>query len=217
MMTGESMLRGVKPEARVEIDGIELDVGGLRGQPDYAYLLDEWVDNLRADPRAFSFVDYKVGETKERFAWKRVRRADDMPWPPEGASLTMNYKLWPEVVEELGAERFSVAAEDRDVLISDDMASRSKAWEIHAAGHERSSFMNEGKFGEIYTPTNTCVYAERELPAYAKVVQCRIDPVTDACASWGPGIAVVWPNRVVKFYLRPGEGRFGVCALPGRR
>jgi len=217
LMTGESMLRGVKPEARVEIDGIKFDVGGLKGQPDYAYLLDEWVDGLKADPRAFSFVDYKVGKTKERFTWKRVRRADDMPWPPKGASLTMNYKLSPEVAEELGVDRLTIKAEDRERLISDNMASKSEAWKIHAARHERSGFMNEGKFGEIYTPTNTCVYAERELPTGAKVIQCRIDPGTDACASWGPGLAVVWPNRIVKFYLRPGEGQFGVFDGRGER
>ena len=217
LMTGESMVRGVKPEARVEIDGIRFDVGGLKGQPNYAYLLDKWVDGLTADPRALSFVDYKVGETKERFAWKRVRRADDMAWPPKGASLTMNYKLSPEVAEELGIDRLAIKAADRGVLISDDMASESEAWKIHAAKHERSSFINEGKFGEIYTPTNTCVYAERELPTGVKIVQCKIDPGTDACASWGPGIAVVWPDRVVKFYMRPGEGQFGVFDGRGER
>ena len=217
LMTGESMLRGVKPEARIEIDGTKFDVGGLKGQPNYAYLLDEWVEELRVDPRAFSFVDYEIGKTKEHFAWKRVRRADNMPWPPEGASLTMNYKLASEVAEELGVDRLSIKAEDREVLISDDMASKSEVWKIHATSHERSSFMNEGKFGEIYTPANTCVYAECGLPTGVKIVQCKIDPGTDACASWGPGIAVVWPSRVVKFYLRPGEGRFGVFDGRGER
>ncbi len=43
-MTGESMLRAVKPEAKVEIDGMKFDVGGLVGQPDHAYLLDEWLE-----------------------------------------------------------------------------------------------------------------------------------------------------------------------------
>lgn len=44
LFTGESILRGVKPEARVEIDGVPYDIGGLHGQPNYAYLLPEWVD-----------------------------------------------------------------------------------------------------------------------------------------------------------------------------
>jgi hypothetical protein len=52
LMTGASILRGVKPEAYVELDGQELAVGGLKGQPDYAYLRPEWVDQMTADPRA---------------------------------------------------------------------------------------------------------------------------------------------------------------------
>lgn len=92
LMTGESMLRGVKPEARVTIDGRSFDVGGLKGQPNYAYLLDEWKDDLTADPNAFVFVGYEVAETHPRFAWKRVRHCADLPWPPRGVSLTMSYR-----------------------------------------------------------------------------------------------------------------------------
>jgi hypothetical protein len=33
LMTGESLLRGVKPEALVKINGIAYEVGGLKGQP----------------------------------------------------------------------------------------------------------------------------------------------------------------------------------------
>jgi len=92
LMTGESMLRGVKPEARVEIDGVRFDVGGLQGQPDYAYLLSEWLDSLRSNPKAFQFAGYKIGRTKERFAWRRKRYCADTAWPPAGASLSLHFK-----------------------------------------------------------------------------------------------------------------------------
>ena len=92
LMTGESMLRGVKPEARVTIDGRSFDVGGLKGQPNYAYLLEEWKDDLTAVPNAVVFVGYEVGKTQPRFAWKRVRHCADLPWPPSGVLLTMNYR-----------------------------------------------------------------------------------------------------------------------------
>ncbi|MCK4294700.1 MAG: alpha-galactosidase [Planctomycetes bacterium] len=92
LMTGESMLRGVKPEARVEIDGVRFDVGGLQGQPDYAYLLNEWLDSLRSNPEAFRFAGYEIGRTKERFAWRRRRYCADTAWPPAGASLSLHFK-----------------------------------------------------------------------------------------------------------------------------
>ena len=37
-ITESSLLRGIKPEAMLTIDGHPFEVGGLKGQPDYAYL-----------------------------------------------------------------------------------------------------------------------------------------------------------------------------------
>ena len=44
LMTGESIIRGVKPEAIVVLDGQKYEVGGLHGQIEYGYLLEEWAD-----------------------------------------------------------------------------------------------------------------------------------------------------------------------------
>lgn len=96
LMTGESMLRGVKPEAMIEIDGMRFDVGGLLGQPNYAYLLPEWVEQLRADPKAFQITGFDVGKIEKRFEWKRKRYSADLPWPAPGVMLTMNYRLTDE-------------------------------------------------------------------------------------------------------------------------
>ncbi|MCX7424512.1 MAG: alpha-galactosidase [Planctomycetia bacterium] len=92
LISGESLVRGVKPEVRLQIDGKDYDVGGLQGQPDYAYLRPEWLDAMKADPGAFQLVGFEVGTTKERFAWKRVRHCQDLPWPPPGISLTLRFK-----------------------------------------------------------------------------------------------------------------------------
>ncbi|MCW3101118.1 MAG: hypothetical protein JWL77_6736 [Chthonomonadaceae bacterium] len=91
LMTGESVLRGVKPEAQLQFDGVRYDVGGLRGQPDYAYLLPQWLDALTADPSGFQFIRMETGKTQERFPWKRPTRVADLPWPPPGVSLTLHF------------------------------------------------------------------------------------------------------------------------------
>ena len=93
LMTGESMLRGVKPEATIEIDGMKFAVGGLLGQPNYAYLLPEWVERLRADPKAFQITGFDVGKIEKRFEWKRKRYSADLPWPAPGVKLSMHYRL----------------------------------------------------------------------------------------------------------------------------
>ena len=94
LVTGEAILRGVKPEAIVEIDGQRYEVGGLKGQPNYAFLRPEWLDELRANPAAFRFVGFEVGKPTERLAWKRVRHhAPGVKWPPDGVSLRLDFAL----------------------------------------------------------------------------------------------------------------------------
>ena len=90
--TGESLLRGVKPEAVVELDGKRFEVGGLKGQPNYAFLRPEWIEQLKADPGAFRFVGHAVGRPEARLAWRQVRHhAPGMKWPPTGVSLRLDF------------------------------------------------------------------------------------------------------------------------------
>ena len=92
LMTGSAVLRGVKPELRLQLDGKNYDVGGLAGQPIYAYLSPEWLGKMTADPAAFRLTGFEVGKTAARFPWKRVRYAADLPWPPPGASLVLRFR-----------------------------------------------------------------------------------------------------------------------------
>lgn len=94
LSTGEAVIRGVKAEARIVIDGKPLDVGGLKGQPNYAFLRSEWVDALTADPAALQFEGFETGLLVERMAWNRVRHhAPDAEWPPKGGHLRMDYRM----------------------------------------------------------------------------------------------------------------------------
>jgi len=99
LMTDASILRGVKPEAILELDGVKYEVGGLKGQKEYSCLRPEWVDSMTSDPGAFQFVDCTTGKIKERFAWKRRRYSEGRAWPPPGVELVMNYRP-PESADE---------------------------------------------------------------------------------------------------------------------
>lgn len=92
-MTGENILRGVKPEAEISIDGRNYEIGGLKGQKNYAFLRPEEIDGLEADSAAMQFINYKVSEPKAPFEWKRVRRrAPGAVWPPKGVHLQLDFK-----------------------------------------------------------------------------------------------------------------------------
>lgn len=209
LMTSAALLRSVRPEARVEIDGTRYDVGGLSGQPVHNYIDAAWIDGLEANPEAFHFTNLKIGRTEARFPWKKRLEwmPADVPWPPPGVSLTLEFQAPPG---------FGQAARPMKVLLADDFTSLSPEWKLQLSKkHSRTSFQNEGKVGEIMAYENTTAFAERPWPAGATAVQCQIDPGTDRSASWGPGLALVFSNGVVKLNLRPGKGNFGVLSRDG--
>ena len=98
LASGESLLRGVKPEAVIVLDGQRIEVGGLKGQPNYAFLRKDWIDMLKANPDSMQFAGFSVGKPVERISWKQVRHyAPNVQWPPAGVSLAMEYRM-PETV-----------------------------------------------------------------------------------------------------------------------
>jgi hypothetical protein len=94
IMTQESLIRGVKPEAVITVNGRRYEIGGLSGQPNYAYLRPEWLDQMTAPPNALRFVSFRIGPPQERFQWKRKRHhAPGVAWPPRGVHLRMDFAL----------------------------------------------------------------------------------------------------------------------------
>ena len=71
LMTGASLLRSVRAEARVELDGKKFDVGGLVGQPVHNYLSPGWLPQLKADPGSFQLAGRSIGRTEARFPWQK--------------------------------------------------------------------------------------------------------------------------------------------------
>jgi hypothetical protein len=91
LMTGESIIRSIRPEAVLELDGQRFTVGGLVGLEEHGYFRREWLDDLTSDPASFRFTGYETGSTVAPFDWKRVRPAPDGQWPPPGVRLTLHF------------------------------------------------------------------------------------------------------------------------------
>jgi hypothetical protein len=92
LMTGASLLRAVQPEAQVSINGQTYNIGGLVGQPEQAYLLPEWLDDMKAAPGSFQAIGFQIGPTEAPFGWKRKRHSADLPWPAPGVALHVQYR-----------------------------------------------------------------------------------------------------------------------------
>ncbi len=93
LMTGSSLLRGVRPEALLELNTRWQSVGGLVGQPIQNFLSPAWVNQLTNNPEAFRFTGLKTGRTVARFPWKKHKEwlSQDPPWPPPGVSSTLRF------------------------------------------------------------------------------------------------------------------------------
>ena len=117
LTTGEALLRGVKPEAILEISGQPCEVDDLVGQPNYAFLQRDWLAEMKSSPTAFQFVDFEVGKPVERFEWKRVRHsAPGSNWPPRGVSLRLDF-IGPAMPGTVGSVSPSVAWDELHVSV----------------------------------------------------------------------------------------------------
>jgi len=70
MSNGQQLLRAVKPEAIVSINGVAYNVGGLNGQKEMAYLLPEWLDSFTAGANDFQFLRFETGSIQPFIKWK---------------------------------------------------------------------------------------------------------------------------------------------------
>lgn len=87
-----SVLRAVRPEARLVIDGETWDIGGLDGQPNHAYLRTEWLDEMSVPEKAFRFRGWERVAIEERIVWPRVRHsAPGAVWPPAGEAVRLDF------------------------------------------------------------------------------------------------------------------------------
>lgn len=211
--SGEHYLRAIAPEARVTIDGIAYEVGGLKGAPIANYLNAAWLEKLTNDPSAYRFSGYTVGETLPRFAWKKRPEwmAKDLPWPPPGKHLVMRYAPPAAPPKSLGGP----------IVLETDFAAMTHgtkldtAWkELRSAGFDRASFFNEGKVGEVMAAGAGSACIERAWPAKAQSVEVLMDSGDDGSAAWGPGLAVITTGGTHRFATRPGEGKYDVDGKP---
>lgn len=84
-------LRAVKPEARVCIDSVWYEVGGLKGQPELSYLLDSWYTEMEASDLAFTLEKVETGLPLMRYPWTPKYNAVLADWPAKGLRMEMTF------------------------------------------------------------------------------------------------------------------------------
>jgi hypothetical protein len=94
IMTGSELLRAIKPEAILTLNGRQVTIGGLIGQPVKNYLAEEWISGLKPDTLSvLKLSGYTKQEIAPRFDWKKRPEwmPEDRPWPPRGKRVDFTY------------------------------------------------------------------------------------------------------------------------------
>lgn len=91
MSNGQQLLRAVKPEAEITINGIHYNIGGLYGQTENAYLLPEWLDEFTAHDSDFQFYSYEITNLQPYVKWQPKGWAMNK-LQPKGKLLSFTYK-----------------------------------------------------------------------------------------------------------------------------
>ncbi len=85
-------LRAIKPEARIMIDSSWYNVGGMYGQPEKAYLLNNWYQTFKGGTNDFRFSGVEIKAPEQRYPWTQKYNAAKADWPSKGLHIIMNYE-----------------------------------------------------------------------------------------------------------------------------
>lgn len=91
LVSGEQLIRSVRPEARISINGTEYNVGGLYGQKEHAYFVTNWLKELKADNRDFVYTSHEWTSLTQPVQWKATDWATSRSLPT-GKSLVLTFK-----------------------------------------------------------------------------------------------------------------------------
>ncbi|HEY0868607.1 MAG TPA: hypothetical protein VGE01_14580, partial [Fimbriimonas sp.] len=189
--SGEELLRAVGPEAVFVLDGKEVTVGGLEGQPDRAYLDVKWIPSLKPSPGSLEFKGATVEEASLVLHYQGESLSADVAYTSYAGIplLTKQVVLRNDRSKPVRIDRFEV--ERLSLVESDSVVDPSPEWR-----KPNLTVLTDYSFGGMaVTNANRTVYWEPE-PEYTTQVNyelktpCRLSvrpPV-------GPG-----------FELKPGE------------
>ncbi|MBN2652285.1 MAG: hypothetical protein JXR63_07875 [Spirochaetales bacterium] len=186
LQTDEELIRSVRPEAELVINGIKLTAGGLKGQKNHAFFKREWIKDLTPLEDGFKFVGFSVGKIVAPFEWKKRSQwiSAEVDWPPKGTRLSMQYSL---EKASAGNNLFS----KREIIFNDKfLGSNIDGWVSNVADSS-SSCANEGKAGEILAPEGSFAYISRKVPKKTELIYVKLSSGTNSLIDFGMGISVI--------------------------
>lgn len=218
--SGQQLLRAIKPEARLIIDGKEYQVGGLLGQNENAYLKPEWLDKMTAGEEDFVYSSHNISEIKPFVNWKTrtwmlsekqasgkvltflfVPKASEL----DDLKVSVNYEIYdgiPLIVKWVGIENDS-----RKTFKINRVAN-----EVLALVEEESAVVGKPeemkKQHGIYVETNYAFNNAMRYDISDQTTHWKTDPVYTSQVNYNyetPCLLEIYPEKAPGIDLKPGE------------
>ncbi|MDR3695263.1 alpha-galactosidase [Mucilaginibacter sp.] len=219
LSNGRQLLRSVKAEARLTINGKNYNIGGLYGQKENAYILPSGLDKLTDGSHDFEFVDYAVTSIQPYLNWKTRFWIPVVPKAsgkmisfrykanaPElaGMEVKVNYELYDGIpliekslsIENKGGKVFKINRVVNEIL---GMVEEESA----VVGKPEDMKKNQG----IYFETN---YAFNNAMRYAlsdQVTHWKVDTAYTSQVNYDlqtPCLLEIYPEQGPGVELQPG-------------
>jgi len=218
--TADEFIRSLRPEARIEIDGNTLNIGGLYGQKEHGYFLEAWLPTLSSSPQDFQYASYSINQLSSSFPTLSTNWTSDSS-SATGKELTLFFEAPKSILKNVSIA-VHYAIYDGIPLISkwitiqnlDSKAIRidQVVSEILATVEEESAVVGEPE--QMKTPQK--LYIENNF-AYNNAMKYRL---SDQATHWKvdsaytsqvnyrlltPCVAEVYPDLGVGITIEPNE------------
>jgi hypothetical protein len=220
LSNGQQLLRGVKPEARISVNGKEYHVGGMSGQKEKAYIQNQWLKNFKSNKGDFIYKSYSISPIVSSIRWNA--KTWIMPHKPaSGKSITFTFEpSAPELKGLIVLVHYDLY--DGIPLISKSLTlknSGSGTFRINRVVHEILALVEEesavvGSLDEmkkqhgIYVETNYAFNNAMRYDISDQTTHWKTDSTYTSQVNYNnltPCILEIYPEKAPGIDLKPGQ------------
>ena len=220
MSNGQQLIRAVKPEARLTIDGDTYNIGGLYGQKENAYLLRGWIDIFTADKNDFQYQSFVISEIQPFIKWPAGRWAGSKKMPSgkmisfryqsnklslKELAITVHYELYdgiPLIVKWISIENKSTQTFEINRVVNEVLGLVEE--ESAVVGSPEQMKKQHG----IYVETNYAFNNAMRYDISDQTTHWKIDSTYTSQVNYNyetPCVLEIYPEKVKSIELKPGE------------
>ncbi|MFZ6008976.1 MAG: alpha-galactosidase [Bacteroidota bacterium] len=220
MTNSQQLLRAIKPEAKITINGKNYNIGGLNGQHEKAYFVRSWLSSLTAGENDFRFISFSVSPTRPFIRWEPATWAGNLKHATgqtlsflyrslqpalSGLEIRVNYELYdglPLIVKWISVENKSKISFNIGRVTNEVLALVEE--ESAVVGSPEQMKKQHG----IYVETNYAFNNAMRYDISDQTTHWKTDSTYTSQVNYNyetPCVLEVYPEKVNRVELKPGE------------